>query len=119
MTIFIRKVNRYKLPPFIILLLIIFSVFLNEPSSISITNLDILLAILVIWVIATLLYFLFVSTIGRLIKRDFIAITLNAGFALLIIGMLFTIQHWPGAKSQLIISGLLILTAIISIFFHY
>jgi len=107
-----KKINRYLLPILIILVFIILPIIIYEFSFLT-TSLG-LFGILTFWILSLIMYLIFILTIGRLIKSDFIAITLNIGIAFVCIGYLFRIMHWPGAKIHLI-SGLFLFS--LAVFF--
>ncbi len=99
------KVNRYKIPPFVILLVV-------GLTSIG-AGLNVLPFMLIIAFIEILIYLFFVSTIGWLIKNDLQAISLNLSFVFLGIGGLEKIMHWPGADLYLIIGKVLLIACLI------
>ncbi|MCU0439613.1 MAG: hypothetical protein MUC49_17120 [Raineya sp.] len=87
------KVNRYKIPPFIVLLVV----------GVASLHIQVLTFLFIIGVLELILYFLLVLTIGKLIKNDLMAILLNLGLVFLSFGMLLKITHWANANLHLIV----------------
>lgn len=95
-----RKINRYKLPPFIVLLVLVMDLAMLFRTRLE--NSRVLYTIFFTWILVMIVYFIFVATVCRSIKNDLVAILISAGVSILVVSRMYTIMHWPGANTLLI-----------------
>ena len=97
------KVNRYKIPPIIILIVV----------GVASIHIQMLTFLFIIGGLELILYFLLVLTIGKLIKNDLMAILFNLGLVFLSFGMLLKITHWANANLHLIVGKVSLISCLI------
>lgn len=79
---------------------------------------QILTPLLTIFIIASFFYFVLIFILGKIIKNDFVAISINIGLVISLIGFLLRVMRWPGGFLQINIGFLLLFLGFVVVFLN-
>jgi hypothetical protein len=105
-----QQLIKYLLPLILNLTVPIYSIIATTDFNLDSFFVSVIVSL---YVIPTLLYFLFFFTIGFLFKVILHRVLVSISLSYFIIGQLFKIMHWPGGRLLSLLGSLIIVSMIV------